>query len=56
MRTPRLPKAGPWTDEDAAHLEKVLATFPPWNSEQIALMRRISAASRPAAKRQGDAA
>lgn len=56
MRAPRLPKAGPWTEEDAAHLEKVLATFPAWNSEQIALMRRISAASRPAAQRQEEAA
>lgn len=56
MRTPRLPKAGPWTEEDAAHLEKVLATFPAWNSEQIALMRRISAASRRGTHRQGEAA
>ncbi|MBP1054418.1 hypothetical protein J6397_30175 [Rhodococcus qingshengii] len=40
MRTPSLPKVGPWTEEDAAHLEKVLATFPPWNSDQIEVARR----------------
>lgn len=45
MRTPSLPKVGPWTEEDAAHLEKVLATFPPWNSEQIAVARRCFGAA-----------
>lgn len=59
MGTPRLPKAGPWTEEDAAHLEKVLATFPVWNSEQIAVARRAfqSAVDNIAAQeRQGEAA
>ncbi|MFD4783445.1 hypothetical protein ACFWNH_20790 [Rhodococcus qingshengii] len=45
MRTPSLPKRDPWTEEDAAHLEKVLATFPPWNSEQIAVARRCFGAA-----------
>ncbi|MDJ0014960.1 hypothetical protein [Rhodococcus erythropolis] len=45
MRTPSLPKRGRWTDEDAAHLEKVLATFPLWNSEQIAVARRTFGAA-----------
>ncbi|KZL31777.1 hypothetical protein A3852_19545 [Rhodococcus qingshengii] len=40
MRTPSLPKAGPWTEDDEAHLQKVFATFPVWNSEQIAVARR----------------
>ncbi|ORI17423.1 hypothetical protein BH686_26370 [Rhodococcus erythropolis] len=45
MRTPSLPKRGRWTEEDAAHLEKVLATFPPWNTEQIAVARRTFGAA-----------
>nr|WP_218679818.1 hypothetical protein [Rhodococcus qingshengii] len=45
MRTPSLPKRAPWTEEDAAHLEKVLATFPPWNAEQIAVARRTFGAA-----------
>lgn len=49
MRTPRLPKVGPWTQEDEDHLQKVLATFPPWNSKQIILMRRIFTAGAEAA-------
>ncbi|WP_070384706.1 hypothetical protein [Rhodococcus erythropolis] len=40
MRTPSLPKVGPWTEDDEAHLQKVFATFPVWNSEQIAVARR----------------
>lgn len=40
MRTPHLPKVGPWTEDDEAHLQKVFATFPVWNSEQIAVARR----------------
>ncbi|ANQ74269.1 hypothetical protein [Rhodococcus sp. 008] len=49
MRTPSLPKVGPWTEDDEAHLQKVFATFPVWNSEQIALMRRIFTAGAEAA-------
>lgn len=45
MKPPLLPKVGPWTEEDAAHLEKVLATFPPWNAEQIAVARRTFGAA-----------
>lgn len=45
MRTPSLPKRAPWTEEDAEHLEKVLATFPPWNSDQIAVARRCFGAA-----------
>ncbi|MCW2300766.1 hypothetical protein [Rhodococcus erythropolis] len=40
MRTPSLPKVGLWTEDDEAHLQKVFATFPVWNSEQIAVARR----------------
>lgn len=45
MNAPALPKRAPWTEEDAAHLEKVLATFPVWNSEQIAVARRTFGAA-----------
>lgn len=45
MRTPSLPKRAPWAEADAAHLEKVLATFPAWNSEQIAVARRTFGAA-----------
>lgn len=42
--------------EDEDHLQKVLATFPPWNSEQIILMRRIfTAGAEAAALRSADA-
>ncbi|MGC0365065.1 hypothetical protein ABH922_003049 [Rhodococcus sp. 27YEA15] len=49
---PILPKRAPWTDDDARHLEKVLATMPVWNSEQSAVMRRLfqSAADKMAAE------
>lgn len=45
MNAPVLPKRAPWTEADAAHLEKVLATFPVWNSEQIAVARRTFGAA-----------
>lgn len=45
MRTPHLPKKAPWRQEDEDHLQKVLATFPPWNAEQIAVARRCFGAA-----------
>ena len=58
MRTPHLPKRAPWTAEYEASFQKVRATFPVWNSEQIALMRRIftAGAEAAAARQQGEAA
>ncbi|MDV6271738.1 hypothetical protein [Rhodococcus globerulus] len=40
MKTPILPKRAPWTEEDEAHLQKTLATFPVWNSHEIEVARR----------------
>ncbi|MDV6267029.1 hypothetical protein [Rhodococcus globerulus] len=60
MKTPILPKRAPWTEEDEAHLQKTLATFPVWNSEQIAVATRtFGAAARRIANElaaQGEAA
>lgn len=59
MRTPHLPKRAPWTAEYEASFQKVRATFPVWNSEQIAVARRAfqSAVDNIAAQeRQGEAA
>lgn len=58
MRTPHLPKVGPWTEEDEAEFQRVRATFPVWNAEQIAVARRTFGASaeRIAARKQGEAA
>lgn len=59
MRTPHLPKRAPWTPEYEASFQKVRATFPVWNSEQIAVARRAfqSAVDNIAAQeRQGEAA
>lgn len=59
MRTPHLPKRAPWTAEYEASFQKVRATFPIWNSEQIAVARRAfqSAVDNIAAQeRQGEAA
>ena len=45
MTTQQLPKRAPWRQEDEDHLQKVLATFPPWNAEQIAVARRTFGAA-----------
>lgn len=45
MTTPQLPKRAPWRQEDEDHLQKVLATFPLWNTDQIAVARRTFGAA-----------